>query len=109
MPKNSVQFIEKSKFGRFFTFSRCHYNSLQSNYQSKFRYLFRCCEFSCSFLIFHIEPSLSESEERHCISIICLLAGDSCNRAKIRMSGAFKRIIEVAKNTNCDDTLAMVC
>lgn len=59
-------------------------------------------------IIYHTDPPLSESEERHCISIICFLAGDSCNRAKIRISGAFKRIIEVAKNTKCDDTLSMV-
>ncbi|XP_037028939.1 uncharacterized protein LOC119069138 [Bradysia coprophila] len=56
----------------------------------------------------NLVPPLSESEERHCISIICLLANDSCNRAKIRMSGAIKRIIEVAKNTKCDDTLSMI-
>ncbi|KAJ6637654.1 hypothetical protein Bhyg_10385 [Pseudolycoriella hygida] len=55
-----------------------------------------------------LDPPLSESEERQCISIICLLANDSCNRAKIRMSGAFKRIIEVAKDTQCDDTLSMI-
>lgn len=58
--------------------------------------------------VVHADPSLTESEERHCISIICLLANDSCNRAKIRWSGAIKRIIEVAKNTKCDDTLSMV-
>lgn len=51
---------------------------------------------------------LSESEERHCLSIICHLAFDSCSRAKIRTSGAFKRILELAKNTSSDTLLSMV-
>lgn len=51
---------------------------------------------------------LSESEERHCVCIICFLADDACNRAKIRQSGAFKRILELAKNTTSDSLLSMV-
>lgn len=51
---------------------------------------------------------LSDTEERHCVSIICQLAYDSCNRAKIRRSGAFKRILELAKNTTSDALLSMV-
>lgn len=53
-------------------------------------------------------PPLSEAEEKHCISIICFLAGDACNRAKIRMSGAFTRIVEIAKNTKCNMVLTMI-
>lgn len=57
---------------------------------------------------FLLEPALTEAEERHCISIICFLATDACNRAKIRMSGAFSRIMEIAKNTKCDVVLTMI-
>lgn len=53
-------------------------------------------------------PPLSEVEERHCISIICLLAGDACNRAKIRISGAFTRIMDIAKHTKCDTVLTTI-
>lgn len=51
---------------------------------------------------------LSASEERHCICVICLLAEDSCNRAKVRKSGAFKHLLQVAKNTDNDYLLTMV-
>lgn len=51
---------------------------------------------------------LNESEERHCVCVICFLADDACNRAKIRKSGAFKRLLELAKNTTSDSLLSMV-
>ena len=59
-------------------------------------------------LNFIAEPPLNEAEERHCISVICFLAGDACNRAKIRISGVFTKIIEIAKCTKCDTILTMV-
>lgn len=51
---------------------------------------------------------LSENELRHCINIICMLAGDACNRAKIRMSGALKKLIERAKITDLCPEITMV-
>lgn len=51
---------------------------------------------------------LSTAEERYCICIICYLAGDSCNRAKVRKSGAFKHLLQIAKNTDNDALLTMV-
>lgn len=54
-----------------------------------------------------IKP-LSESEERHCVNIICFLAFDACNRAKIRKSGAFRHLLEIAKNTQSDSMLTTV-
>lgn len=51
---------------------------------------------------------LTESEERHCVCVICFLADDACNRAKIRKSGAFKHLLELAKNTTSDSLLTMV-
>lgn len=55
-----------------------------------------------------LQNPLSESEERHCVGIVCFLADDACNRAKIRTSGAFKRILDLAKNTTSDALLSMV-
>lgn len=51
---------------------------------------------------------LSTTEERYCICVICYLAGDSCNRAKVRKSGAFKHLLQIAKNTDNDALLTMV-
>lgn len=55
-----------------------------------------------------LNKALSSSEERHCICVICFLADDSCNRAKVRTSGAFKHLLQVAKNTDSDSLLTMV-
>lgn len=55
-----------------------------------------------------LDKPLSASEERHCICVICLLAEDACNRAKVRKSGAFKHLLQVAKNTDNDSILIMV-
>lgn len=56
-----------------------------------------------------LEKSLTGFEERYCICIMCFLADDSCNRAKVRKSGAFKHLLRVAKNTTSDSLLTMVC
>lgn len=55
-----------------------------------------------------LTKALSTSEERHCICVMCFLADDSCNRAKVRKSGAFKHLLQVAKNTDSDSLLKMV-
>lgn len=55
-----------------------------------------------------LSTPLSEAEERDCVTVICSLADDACNRAKIRQSGAFKRLLELAKNTTSDSLLSMV-
>lgn len=55
-----------------------------------------------------LNKALSVAEERYCICVICLLADDSCNRAKVRKSGAFKHLLRVAKNTDNDPLLTMV-
>lgn len=56
----------------------------------------------------NLEKKLTQSEERHCICVICFLADDSCNRAKVRKSGAFRHLLQVAKNTDNDSLLTMV-
>lgn len=55
-----------------------------------------------------LSTPLSEAEEKDCVRVICFLADDACNRAKIRKSGAFKRLLELAKNTTNDSLLKMV-
>lgn len=55
-----------------------------------------------------LTKALNNSEERYCICVICLLADDSCNRAKVRKSGAFKHLLHVAKTTDNDPLLIMV-
>lgn len=55
-----------------------------------------------------LSKPLSTAEERHCICVICFLADDSCNRAKVRKSGAFKHLLQIAKNTDNDALLTMV-
>lgn len=55
-----------------------------------------------------LNKALSTAEERYCICVICYLAGDSCNRAKVRKSGAFKHLLQIAKNTDNDALLTMV-
>lgn len=54
-------------------------------------------------------PRLTEAEERYCVNIICFLSGDACNRAKIRTSGALRRLMLIVKNTKCDTILSTVC
>ncbi|XP_031631636.1 uncharacterized protein LOC116345956 [Contarinia nasturtii] len=56
----------------------------------------------------NLNKALSSAEERYCICVICLLADDSCNRAKVRKSGAFKHLLQVAKNTDNDPLLTMI-
>lgn len=55
-----------------------------------------------------LEKPLSVAEERYCICVICYLADDACNRAKVRKSGAFKYLLQVAKNTTSDSLLSTV-
>lgn len=55
-----------------------------------------------------LRKPITEAEEQHCVCIICFLADDACNRAKIRRSGAFKRLLELAKNTTSDSLLTRV-
>lgn len=64
---------------------------------------------ACHLITAQELPSpLSEAEERHCVCVICFLTDDACNRAKIRTSGAFKRLLELAKNTTSGSLLSMV-
>lgn len=56
----------------------------------------------------HLAKPLTDIEERYCINVICRLADDACNRAKVRKSGAFKHLLSVAKNTTNDSLLTMV-
>lgn len=44
-----------------------------------------------------LEKPLDLSEIKHCIRIICLLTGDSCNRAKIRRSGALSELLKKSR------------
>lgn len=55
-----------------------------------------------------LTKALSAAEERYCICVICCLAGESCNRAKVRQSGAFKQLLQIAKNTDSDAVLIVV-
>lgn len=55
-----------------------------------------------------LNKPLSTTEQRYCICVICFLAGDACNRAKVRKSGAFKHLLQIAKNTDNDALLTMV-
>lgn len=54
------------------------------------------------------EKPLSESELQNCLSIICMLSGDACNRAKIRRSGALQQLLERAKNYSTLKEMSMV-
>lgn len=56
----------------------------------------------------NLEKPLTELEERYCINVICSLADDACNRAKIRKSGAFKHLLHLAKTTTNDSLLTKV-
>lgn len=55
-----------------------------------------------------LQTKLSESETRHCINIICLLAGDACNRAKIRRSGTLRKLLSVAKNSKSTSEISLI-
>lgn len=55
-----------------------------------------------------LEKPLSESETRHCINIICLLAGDACNRAKIRRSGSLRKLLNIAKNSSSMSEISLI-
>lgn len=55
-----------------------------------------------------LEKPLSESESRHCINIICLLAGDACNRAKIRRSGTLRKLLNIAKTSSSTGEISLI-
>ncbi|GAB0087388.1 hypothetical protein DMENIID0001_016850 [Sergentomyia squamirostris] len=54
------------------------------------------------------EKCLSALEMRNCVTIICLLASDSCNRAKIRHSGALKTLLQRFRVTECRQERDMI-
>lgn len=55
-----------------------------------------------------LEKPLTDSETRHCINIICLLAGDACNRAKIRRSGTLRKLLNIAKTSNSTPEISLI-
>ncbi|KAL5285041.1 ARMC5 family protein [Megaselia abdita] len=55
-----------------------------------------------------LENPLTESEMRHCINIICLLAGDACNRAKIRRSGSLRKLLNIAKTSKSTGEISLI-
>lgn len=55
-----------------------------------------------------LKKPLDSGEIRYCIRIICLLTGDSCNRAKIRYSGALLELLKRAKTTECEKEFGIV-
>lgn len=55
-----------------------------------------------------LKKPLDSGEVRYCIRIICLLTGDSCNRAKIRYSGALVELLNRARVTECEKEFGIV-
>lgn len=56
----------------------------------------------------NLAKPLTDLEERYCVNVICCLADDACNRAKIRKSGAFRHLLHLAKTTTSDSLLTKV-
>ncbi|XP_059610964.1 uncharacterized protein LOC132257920 [Phlebotomus argentipes] len=54
------------------------------------------------------ENCLTAAEIRYCVNLICLLAQDSCNRAKIRHSGALKKLLQRFRETECRQERDMI-
>ncbi|XP_036323046.1 uncharacterized protein LOC118736971 [Rhagoletis pomonella] len=55
---------------------------------------------ACELLVAeNMTRPLTESEKRHCIHIICMLSPDACNRAKIRRSGALRKLIAMVRDS----------
>lgn len=65
----------------------------------------RCCLGTADVIVSASELLISKnlvkplelSEIKYCIRIICLLTGDSCNRAKIRRSGALSELLQKSR------------
>lgn len=55
-----------------------------------------------------LEKPLTSSETRHCINIICLLAGDACNRGKIRRSGSLRHLLFIAKTSDSMPEISLI-
>lgn len=51
---------------------------------------------------------LNVAETRYCVNIICLLATDSCNRSKVRISGGLKKLLNIIRESTCDRVLGMI-
>ena len=65
---------------------------------------------ACELLVnSDMEKSLSESESRHCINIICMLSTDACNRSKIRRAGALRKLISIMSTSQSSSEIALVC
>ncbi|XP_036327162.1 uncharacterized protein LOC118739763 [Rhagoletis pomonella] len=55
---------------------------------------------ACELLVAkNMTISLTESEKRHCIHIICMLSPDACNRSQIRRSGALRKLIAMVRDS----------
>ncbi|XP_062565118.1 uncharacterized protein LOC134227556 [Armigeres subalbatus] len=52
--------------------------------------------------------NLDDSEKRYCISVICLLAKEACNRGHIRRSGALQTLMKLAKQCKESHELSII-
>lgn len=55
-----------------------------------------------------LEKPLDLSEIKFCINILCLSSENACNRAKLRRSGVFKNLLEIANTSKCDKELSLL-
>lgn len=55
-----------------------------------------------------LEKPLDLNEQKFCINILCLSSENSCNRAKLRRSGVFKSLLNIANTTCCEKELALL-
>lgn len=55
-----------------------------------------------------LERPLDANEQKFCINIICLSSENACNRGKLRRSGVFKSLLNIANTTSCEKELALL-
>ncbi|XP_055371777.1 uncharacterized protein LOC129605828 [Condylostylus longicornis] len=66
-------------------------------------------EAACTLLMAeHLKIPLSNSELKCCIHSLNVLAGDACNRAKIRRSGALQKLLELAKKSKSYSEVSLI-
>lgn len=55
-----------------------------------------------------LEKPLDLSEKKFCINILCLSSENACNRGKLRRSGVFKSLLQIANSSSCDKELSLL-
>lgn len=56
----------------------------------------------------NLDHPLDEREKKYCLNILCFSSENACNRGKLRRSGVFKSLLNIANTTSVEREIAML-